>query len=168
MFAYSSSNRLHRQASAMTDRAQIDAFVARYAPEIATQLRRARADLRKLIPKGYELVYDSHNALVFAFGPTARASELVISIAGYPNWVTLFFARGKGLKDPQGLLEGSGATIRSIRLAPFTVLRSRPVRALIRQALAAHADSFKQAPALTTVLKAISPKRRSRTRGGQA
>jgi hypothetical protein len=154
------------QTSAMAARARLDAFVAQYTPEIATQLRSARADLRKLIPKGYELVYDSHNALVFAFGPTAKASELVISIAGYPNWVTLFFARGKALKDPQGLLEGSGATIRSIRLAPFSVLRSRPVRALIRQALAAQADSFKQAPALATVLKAISPKRRARTPRG--
>ena len=136
----------------MTDRAQIDAFVAQYAPEIATQLRRARADLRKLIPKGYELVYDSHNALVFAFGPTARASELVISIAGYPNWVTLFFAKGKALEDPQGLLEGAGVTIRSIRLTPFNVLKSRPVRALIRQALAAQTDSFKHAPALGRAL----------------
>jgi hypothetical protein len=80
---------------------QIDAFVAQYTPEIATQLRRARVELRKLIPKGYELVYDSHNALIFAFGPTARASELVVSIAGYPNWVTLFFSRGNGLEDPR-------------------------------------------------------------------
>jgi hypothetical protein len=150
----------------MTDRAQIDAFVALYTPEVATQLRRARADLRNLIPKGYELVYDSHNALVFAFGPTAKASELVISVAGYSSWVTLFFARGKALEDPQGLLEGTGATVRSIRLVPFSVLRSRPVRALIRQALSARAGSFKQAPALTTVLKAISPKRRPRKPGG--
>jgi hypothetical protein len=146
----------------MAARARIDVFIAQYTPKIAAQLRRTRADLRKLIPKGYELVYDSHNALVFAFGPTARASEFVISIAAYPKWVTLFFSRGKALEDPQGLLEGAGAEVRSIRLAPFSLLRSRPVRALIRQALAAHADSFKQAPALTTVLKAISPKRRPR------
>jgi hypothetical protein len=146
----------------MEAHAQIEAFVAQYTPEIAIQLRRARADLRKLIPQGYELVYDSHNALIFAFGPTARASELVISIAGYPNWVTLFFVRGNALEDPQGLLEGTGVAIRSIPLTPFSVLRSRPVRALIRQALAAQADSFKHAPAPTTVLKSVSPKRRPR------
>jgi hypothetical protein len=150
----------------MEARAQIDAFVARYTPQIAMQLRRARADLRKLVPKGYELVYDSHNGLVFAFGPTAKASDLVISIAGYPEWVTLFFARGKALEDPQGLLEGTGANMRSIRLAPFSVLRSPPVRALIRQALAAQAAAFKNAPPLTTVLQAIAPKRRPRTPGG--
>jgi hypothetical protein len=150
----------------MAVRAQIDALVAQYTPEIATQLQRARADLRKLIPKGYELVYDSHNALIFAFGPTTRASDLVISVAGYPDWVTLLFARGTTLEDPQGLLKRTGATIGSIRLTPFSVFRSRPVRALLRQALAAHADSFKQAPALTTVLKAVAPKRRPRTRAG--
>lgn len=147
----------------MAARTQIDVLVAEYTPEIASQLRRARADLRKLIPKGYELVYDSHNALIFAFGATARASELVISIAGYPDWVTLLFAKGKTLEDPQGLLEGNGPTMRSIRLVPFSVLKSRPVRALIKQALAARADSFRQAPALTTVLQAVSPKRRPRT-----
>lgn len=146
--------------------AQIETFIARYTPEIASQLRRARADLRKLIPKGYELVYDSHNALIFAFGPTARASELVISIAGYPNWVTLLFARGKALEDPQGLLEGTGDTMRSIRLSPFTVLKSRPVRALIRKALAAQAASFREAPPLTTVMKAISAQQRPRRPGG--
>jgi hypothetical protein len=149
----------------MKARPPIDSFIGRYTPQIASQLRRARADLRKLVPQGYELVYDSHNALVFAFGPTPRASELVISIAGYPGWVTLFFAKGKALRDPDGLLEGTGTTIRSIRLSPFSLLRSRPVRALLRQALAAQADSFGQAPALTTVLKAISPKRRPRRPG---
>jgi hypothetical protein len=149
----------------MKARPPIDSFIARYTPQIASQLRRARADLRRLVPSGYELVYDSHNALVFAFGPTPKASELVISIAGYPKWVTLFFAKGKALADPDGLLEGTGSTIRSIRLSPFRILRSRPVQALIRQALAAQADSFGQAPALTTVLKAISPKRRPRRPG---
>lgn len=150
----------------MAARAQIDAFVARYTPEIASQLRRARTDLRRLIPKGYELVYDSHNALIFGFGPTERASELVISIAGYPEWVTLLFARGNALEDPQGLLEGTGVAIRSIRLSPFSVLRSPAVRALIGRALAAQADSFRRAPALTTVLQSISPKRRPRTPNG--
>jgi hypothetical protein len=149
----------------MKARPPIDSFIARYTPQIASQLRRARADLRRLVPSGYELVYDSHNALVFAFGPTPKASELVISIAGYPKWVTLFFAKGKALADPDGLLEGTGSTIRSIRLSPFRILRSRPVQALIRQALAAQADSFGQAPAVTTVLKAISPKRRPRRPG---
>ena len=58
----------------MARSAEIEAFVSRYSEEIAAQLRRARAELRRLIPNGYELVYESHNALIFAFGPTAKAS----------------------------------------------------------------------------------------------
>ena len=147
---------------------QINAFVARYAPPIAAQLRSARAELRKRIPNGYELVYDNYNALVFAFGPTPRPSELVISIAGYPHWVTLFFAKGKALADPHRLLQGTGTTIRSVRLAPFAVLKSRPVRDLITQALAARRDSFEHAPPLTTVVKAIAAKQRPRRPEGRS
>jgi hypothetical protein len=146
----------------MVNSAEIEVFVSRYSPEIAAQLRSARAQLRKLIPKGYELVYDSHNALVFAFGPTPRASELVVSIAGYPQWVTLFFAKGTALEDPEGLLEGSGPAMRSVRLVPFGALKSRPVQRLIKQALAAQVSTFKRAPPLTTVVQAISAKKRPR------
>jgi hypothetical protein len=146
----------------MARSAEIEAFVSRYSDEIAAQLRRARAELRMLIPNGYELVYESHNALIFAFGPTPKASELVISIAGYPKWVTLLFAKGTALEDPSGLLEGSGPAIRSVRLDPFEALKSQPVQALVKRALAAQAATFKRAPPLTTVVKAISPKQRSR------
>jgi len=146
----------------MTGSTQIEGFVSRYSPEIAAQLRRARAELRKLVPNGYELVYDNYNALVFAFGPTSKASELVGSSAGYPNWVTLFFAKGKALEDPEGLLQGSGTAIRSIRLTPFATLKSRPVQALLKRALAAQTRSFKQAPPLSTLVKTVSAKQRAR------
>ena len=146
----------------MARSAEIEAFVSRYSDEIAAQLRRARAELRRLIPNGYELVYESHNALIFAFGPTPKAPELVISIAGYPKWVTLLFAKGATLEDPRGLLEGSGPAMRSVRLTPFEALKSQPVQALIRRALAAQAAAFKRAPPLTTLVRAISPKQRPR------
>jgi len=146
----------------MARNAEIEVFVSRYSEEIAAQLRHARAQLRRLIPNGYELVYESHNALIFAFGPTPKASQLVISIAGYPKWVTLFFAKGTALEDPRGLLEGSGPAMRSVRLVPFEALKSQPVQALIKRALAAQAAAFKRAPPLTTVVKAISAKQRPR------
>ena len=141
---------------------EIQAFVARYSDEIAAQLRRARAELSRLIPNGYELVYDSHNALIFGFAPTPKASQLVISVAAYPEWVTLLFAQGAALEDPKGLLEGSGPAMRSVRLIPFEALKSQPVQALIKRALTAQAAAFKRAPPLTTVIQAISPKHRPR------
>ncbi len=74
-----------------TVKAELDSFVSKYTPEIAAQLRRVRAKLRALFPRGYELVYDNYNALVFGFSPTERASDALVSVAGYPKWVTLFF-----------------------------------------------------------------------------
>ena len=49
---------------------QISSFVGKYSPEIATQLRDARKRLRSLFPRGYELVFDNYNALVFGISPT--------------------------------------------------------------------------------------------------
>src|SRR5664279_2546591 len=84
----------------MSTEAEIATFLEKYSPEIAAQLRSARAKLQALFPRGCELVYDNYNALVFCFGPTDRASDAVLSIAGYPKWVTLFFAKGRMLQDP--------------------------------------------------------------------
>jgi hypothetical protein len=137
-------------------------MIARYPPEVATQLRRARAELRRHVPRGYEMIYDNYNALVFGFGPTARPSEIVFSVAGYPGWVTLFFARGPSLHDPERLLEGSGSAIRGVRLRPFSRLRSTGVQALIRQALQKVAPAFADAPRRVTIVKSVSARQRPR------
>ena len=75
---------------------RIEAFIAKYTPAIAAQLRDARQRLRAHFPRGVEMVFDNYNALVFGIGPTDRTRESFISIAGYPKWVTLFFLDGAG------------------------------------------------------------------------
>jgi hypothetical protein len=66
----------------MTRVRTIAGFLAKYTPEIAGQLREARKHLAKHFPRGFELVYDNYNALVFAYAPTERASDAILSIAG--------------------------------------------------------------------------------------
>ena len=94
----------------------IDGFLAKYDPPIEKEARAARRALRKAMPTAFELVYDNYNALVFAFGASEKAGDIVMSIALYPRWVTLFFLHGATLDDPESLLEGSGKTIRGVRL----------------------------------------------------
>lgn len=118
----------------MTPAKQIDSFLAKYTPKNAAQAKACLKKLRKLLPHSFEMVYDNYNALVFGFGPTDKPSDLVLSLALYPKWVTLFFAQGKGLPDPQKLLEGSGARFRSIRLAGPDTLDDPAVGALIKAA----------------------------------
>jgi hypothetical protein len=76
---------------------RIDSFLGKYTPEIEAQLRDARTRLRALFPRGFELVFDNYNALVFGFSPSERSREAFLSIAGYPKWTTLVFLHGVDL-----------------------------------------------------------------------
>jgi Domain of unknown function (DU1801) len=142
--------------------AQISVFLAKYTPEIAGQLQAAREHLASHFPRGYELVYDNYNALVFAFASSEKASDAVLSVAAYPKWVTLFFWRGADLPDPKRALEGSGTQIRSVRLQPPGKLHEPAVQALIAAAKSMAGKALEAAPPFETVVKSVSAKQRDR------
>ena len=144
------------QASAISE------FLAKYTPEIAAQLCAARTHLTEHFPNGFELVYDNYNALVFAFAATERATDAIVSVAGYPKWVTLFFAKATSLEDPHHILEGGGTQFRGVRLQPISKLYEPDVQALLLGAKAAAASSLAVAPRLTTIIKSVSAKQRPR------
>lgn len=137
-------------------------FLARYSPEIAAQLQSAREHLASHFARGYELVYDNYNALGFGFSTSDKASGVVISVVGYPGWVTLFFLKGVLLHDPEKRLQGAGSQVRSIRLQPSSVLMDPAVQALIAQAIASVGNDLAKSPLLTTVIKSASAKQRPR------
>lgn len=143
--------------------AEIDGFIAKYTPELQKELRAARAKMQRLVPNGYELVYDNYNALVFGFGPSERPSEALLSLAAMPKWVTLCFLQGAKLKDPGKHLKGEGSQVRSVRLMGGAGdLDGKDIRALVSQALAPARKEFAAAPKLTTVIRSISAKQRPR------
>lgn len=148
--------------SSSLQESQIEEFIAKYSPEIAKQLRETRTRLRSFFPSGFELVFNNYNALVFGISPTEQASEAFISIAGYPRWVTLFFLRGAKLRDPKGLLEGSGKQVRSIRLKTPADINKPEVESLIAQAVRPHESALQSAPMLTTAIKTVVVKQRPR------
>ena len=141
---------------------RIDTFLARYTPEIAAQLREARARLRAAFPRGVEMVYDNYNALVFGIGAGERRSDAFISVAGYPRWVTLFFLDGVALEDPAGILEGAGSQVRGVRLKSPEDMARPEVAALIAQAIARREPALRAAPPLRTVVKSVSATQRPR------
>jgi hypothetical protein len=144
---------------------QVAGFVAKFSPEVARVARAARSKVRKLLPSALELVYDNYNALALAYGPSERTSEVVLSLAVYPRWVSLFFARGKVLPDPDGLLRGSGNQMRHIVLEGARDLDGESVRALIRAAVATHPKAFGRERG-RTIIKAVSARQRPRRPGG--
>jgi hypothetical protein len=140
---------------------QLESFLIKYTPEVVRDARRALAFLQARLPTATRLVYDNYNALVVGFGASDKVGDIILSIALYPRYVTLFFLRGTELPDPQGLLEGSGSQVRGVRLDPISRLEEPEVGALIDAAVA----YCRPLPASGTgplIIRSISAKQRPR------
>lgn len=145
---------------------QIASFLAKYTPRMSATASDARARMRKRVPGGIEFVYDNYNALVFGFGPTERPSDAVLSLAIFPEWVTLCFLKGAKLSDPRKLLKGDGKIVRNIRLSSPAELEDPDIEKLISAAIAAATPAFHDdAAAPRTIVKSISAKQRPRRPG---
>ena len=119
-----------------TAQQQLDGFLQKYTPEMEKLGRASLAHMRKRLPGAVVMVYDNYNSLAVGFGPTNKPSALPISIAFFPRWATLFFMVGATLDDPEGLMQGKGPKIRSMRLTDgLKTLKSPAVDALITAAV---------------------------------
>jgi hypothetical protein len=145
----------------MDAEAQIEGFIAKYSDPIAAEIRAARAEMRRRLPGAVELVYDNYNALAIGYGSSEKLDDVVFSIACFPRWVRLFFFHGASLDDPEGLLEGAGTQVRSLKLPSLAVLDDPQVQALMAQALA-NAPPIDAASPSRSVVKSVSPNQRRR------
>ncbi len=141
---------------------QLDAFISKYAPEIAAQARAVLAKMRAFLPGAIELVYDNYNALAVGFGTTERTSDAVFSIAVFPRWISLFFLHGTNLADPNHLLKGKGKSARHIVLYGPETLDMPAVQALMVQALKRASPPFDPRRPNRIVIKSVSVKQRPR------
>ncbi len=119
-----------------TAQQQLDGFLQKYSPDVEKLGRAAIAHMRKRLPGAVCLVYDNYNALGVGFCAGGKVSRTPLSIVLYPRWVTLFFLFGATLEDPDGLLEGKGSRVRSIRLTDgMKTLKNDAVDQLISAAV---------------------------------
>ena len=169
-------SRPHKQAPAGLSQAdaqsQLNSFLAKYDPEIATFARRALARMRKLVPGALEMVYDNYNWLVIGFSPTERPSEAIFSLVLPPGRVTLCFLQGAGLPDPAKRLQGSGNLVRNVRLynarePDAHVLDDPEVCALINIALNRAKVPMPVGARRKLIIKSVSAKQRPRRSSGR-
>src|SRR5262249_23173745 len=146
----------------MTPEAQLRSFIAKYTPEIGVLAKAALKKMRARLPGAIELVYDNYNALVIGFSPTERPSDAIFSIALYPRWVTLFFLNGKGLPDPEQLLQGAGTRVRRIVLDDASTLGRPAVQALMKAALSGSRRAIELGRRRRLIIQSISAKQRPR------
>ena len=146
----------------MTAEQQLKGFIDKFAPEMAALIRAVRKKLRSRLPRATELVYDNYNFFVIGYGPSAKPSSAIFSIAAQAKGVSLCFLQGAGLPDPKGLLGGSGSVVRSIRLEDAASIDRPEVEALIAAALERAKTPIGPGGAHQLIIRSVSAKQRPR------
>ena len=141
---------------------QVDAFIDKFEAPMAKRIREVRAALRKRFPTAIELVYDNYNFFVIGYSPTEKPTDYIVSLAANSKGVGLSFNHGADLEDPHGILEGSGAQNRFVRLVDGAKTLKHPqVAALIDAAVKNSGIEFAKERGFT-VVRSISEKQRPR------
>jgi hypothetical protein len=146
----------------MDPRAQLEAFIDKFTPEVAALTRQLLVKMRARVPGAVILVYDNYNALAIGYGPSERAGQAALSLAVMPRWVTLCFLRGVGLPDPHGLLNGSGSRVRHVRLHTADAFDDPRIQDLIEAALDQSEPPIDPGREPQIIIKAVSAKQRPR------
>lgn len=141
---------------------QLAAFIGKFAPEMASFIRQARRKMRRLLPRAVELVYDNYNFFVIGYGPSAKASEGIFSLAAQAKGLSLCFLQGARLPDPEHLLSGSGSVVRSMRLEDAGTLDRSDVKRLMRSALQQAKVPIPPTGRHELIIKSVSAKQRPR------
>jgi hypothetical protein len=98
------------------------------AQALALELRQL---IRHLLPKAQEKIYKGWGVADYGFGTPGRG---FLSIGPQKGYVNLYFMSGVDLKDPDGLLEGTGKRLRHVKIRTQAALQNAALHALIRQA----------------------------------
>jgi hypothetical protein len=136
--------------------------IAKFDAPMGRRIRACRAAMRKRLPSAYEFVYDNYNFFVIGYGPNDRPSDAVVSLAASSKGVALCFIRGAKLPDPDGILQGSGAQTRFVRLPSAQTLSEPPIARLLALAAKQSPVPFPRGKRGTTIIKSISKKQRPR------
>ena len=107
---------------------EVDTLLA----EIEPPQRKVARGLRELILRtGPELLEK-----VMYGVPWYRGKDYVCAIAAHSDHTNLEFYRGTSLRDPTGLLEGTGKNLRHVKVYQVADVNEPRLRALIREAIA--------------------------------
>lgn len=139
-------------------------FLSAFAPEIGALFLATRRAVLAAAPQANELIYDAYNAVSAAYSFSGRLREAFCHVAAYAGYVNLGFNRGAELPDPRGILVGSGAQIRHVRIARAGDLKAPAVQALLRAAVRQGRDLAGATPgrATSTIRPTTGAKRRLR------
>ena len=115
--------------------AQLKSFIDRLDAKNQKLFRSVRAAVRKRFPTANELTYDYSSFVVIGYSPNENGIDSVVSLAGRPEGVQIYFNQGPRLPDPKKLLLGSAKTTRFVWLESAERLSHPDVEAFTAAAL---------------------------------
>lgn len=101
-----------------------------------------RALILEIHPDAYEVVRLGEKAASYGWGPRKMIDGYAY-IMPFRSWVNLGFFQGTSLMDPHGLLEGTGAKLRHIKLRRVHDTEQPSVQALVEEACAERKVGFR-------------------------
>jgi len=111
------------------------------APAVEPIARKLREIILDGFPEAVEVVRLGDGAASYGVGPR-KMSESHVYVMPQAEYVNLGFYHGAGLPDPDGLLQGTGAKMRHIKVRSVDEVGSLAVRALVAAALAERRSSL--------------------------
>ena len=142
--------------------AEVRELVTRFAPAHESLIGTARRALKKRLPTAHEIVYEYRDCFVISYSPDDRGYEGVLALRASADAVQLYFNRGKGLPDPEKLLQGSGNQTRWILLEGASTLRRPAVASLIEEALAQNRVPYARTGRGPLIIRSTSSKKTRR------
>jgi hypothetical protein len=142
--------------------AELRSLITKFAPARQRLVGAMRRWLRKRLPTAHEVVYEYHDFFVISYSPNEHGYDGVFAIRAGANGVRLYLNRGKGLPDPEKLLQGSGTQARWIHLEGASTLVHPAVVCLTDEAIARNRVPFARIGRGPVVIRSVSAKKRQR------
>ena len=122
--------------------AELRSLMTKFAPAHERLVGAVRRWLRKRLPTAHEVVYEYRDCFVISLSPSEHGYEGVFAIRGSAEGVRLYLNRGKGLPDPEKLLQGSANLVRWIQVEGASTLARPAVVSLVEEAIARNRVPF--------------------------
>ena len=142
--------------------AELRGLVAKFSSAHEKLVVATRRWLRKRLPTAHEVVYEYRDCFVISFSPSDRGYEGVFAVRGSADGVRLYFNSGKGLPDPEKLLQGT-AQARYIALDGASTLARRAVVQLFDEAVARSRVPFAATGRGSMIVRPTAARKRRRT-----
>ena len=116
----------------MVETEQLEELLESQDPEVVKTVHALIELVREACPGADETVQLGWKSVSYSRGGVMKGS--ICSIGPHKDRVNLQFLQGTSLEDPGGLLEGTGKTMRHVKVRSVEEMDPKALSALVRQA----------------------------------